>query len=309
MSKTCLSTIKDAWEPTGYKWEVNMEENNEVVVTDVPETSETEEENIDTVNTSEDSENVEETKEVETSQDDIEREIEERANALMEEKIQDRLARDRASQERKFNKELLKYKHLESVINAGLGVDNLDDAISKTSDFYKEQGINIPEFKEGFSERDEKILAKADAQEIIDLGRNEMEIEANRIAAIPAEQRSIREKTIFDTLCKELISLKDIDELKAKGLKTDILETKEFKKFRDQFNFNTPISTIYEMYNKMNGQVVEQPASPGSAKSNTSTNEIKEHYTPEEARQFTEEDLKNNPKLMEAIEKSMLEWK
>jgi len=291
----------------GFK--MNEENNEEVVLNDVPETSE---ENLEEVNidTSEGGEQNQETvQEAETnSEEDFEAKVEARANELMEEKIKDRLARDRASQERKYNKELSRYKHLESIMNAGLGVNNLDDAISKASDFYKEQGITIPEFKESFSERDEKILAKADAQEIIDLGRDEMNAEANRIANIPANQRTIREKTIFDTLCKELITLKDIDELKAKGYKTDILQTKEFSDFRNQFNVDTPISTIYEMYNKMNGQKVEQPKSPGSAKSNTSSNEIKDYYTPEEARQFTEEDLEKNPKLMEVIEKSMQQW-
>lgn len=299
MSRTCVSTIKDAWEPTGYKWEVKMEEENneEVVLNDVPETSEEEEVIINTSN----DDNTQ-------TEDDIEQRIEARANELMEEKIQARLARDRAIQERKFNQRLAKHQQLENVMNAGLGVDNLDEAINRASEFYKEQGINIPEYKESFSERDEKILAEADAKEIMELGRTEMETEANRIASIPVEQRSIREKTIFETLCKELINLKDIDELKSKGYKTDILETKEFQKFRDRFNVNTPISEIYEMYNKVNGQAVKQPASPGSARTNTFVNEVKDYYTPEEARQFTEEDLEKNPKLMEAIEKSMLQW-
>ena len=279
-----------------------------VVENDVPETSE---ENLEEVaiNTSNDEEIQDTVQETETNtEDDIEERIEARANELMEEKIKDRIARDRASQERKFNKKLAKYKHLENVMNAGLGVDNLDEAISQASNFYKEQGIDIPEYTESFSESDEKILAEAYAKEIIDLGKSEMETEANRIASIPAEQRSIREKTMFDILCKELMDLKDIDELKSKGYKTDILKTKEFSQFRDQFNVNTPISTIYEMYNKMNGLEAKQPASPGSAKTNTSINEIKEYYTPEEARQFTEEDFERNPKLMEAIEKSMLQW-
>ncbi len=279
-----------------------------VVENDVPETSEENLEEV-TINTSNDEETQDAVQETETNtEDDIEERIEARANELMEEKIKDRIARDRASQERKFNKKLAKYKHLESVMNAGLGVDNLDEAISQASSFYKEQGIDIPEYTESFSESDEKILAEAYAKEIIDLGKDEMKAEANRIASIPAEQRSIREKTMFDILCKELMNLKDIDELKSKGYKTDILKTKEFSQFRDQFNVNTPISTIYEMYNKMNGLEAKQPASPGSAKTNTSINEIKEYYTPEEARQFTEEDFERNPKLMEVIEKSMLQW-
>ena len=132
-----------------------MEEelDNELIVNDdVPETSE---ENLDNENidTSEDVEqSQEEAKEAESNQnDDIERLVEERANKLFEEKVEERLIRDRVNRERKQNKELAKYKHLEDVIKAGLGVDNLDDAISRTSNFYREQGVNIPEFKDSYS--------------------------------------------------------------------------------------------------------------------------------------------------------------
>ena len=288
---------------------MDEELNNELVVeNDVPETSE---QNLEEVNigTSEDEEQNQETVDMtETNQeDDIQKQIEERANKLFEEKVEERLVRDRVNRERKQNKELAKYKQLESVIKAGLGVDNLDDAISKTSSFYKEQGINIPDFKESYSERDEKILAKADAQEIIELGRSEMEAEANRIASIPADKRTIREKTIFETVCKELISLKDVDELKAKGYKTEILSTKEFNDFRNQFNVNIPTSKIYEMYNKINGQEVVQPKSPGSVKSTTTIKQIKDYYSPEDFDKLTEEDL-NNPKIMEIVDKSRLQW-
>lgn len=286
----------------------NEELDNELVVNDdVPETSE---ENLEEVNisTSEDEKQVQENvEEAEQSSEDIEKLVEERANKLFEEKVEERLVRDRINRERKQNKELAKYRQLENVIKAGLGVDNLDDAISKTSDFYKEQGITIPDFKDVYSERDEKILAKADAQEIIELGKNEMEAEANRIASIPEAKRTIREKTIFDTLCKELISLKDVEELSSKGYKTDVLDTKEFSDFRNQFNVNTSISTIYEMYNKMHGQVVQQPRSPGSAKSTTQIKQIKEYYSPEDFDKLTEEDLKN-PEIMKVVDKSRLQW-
>lgn len=282
---------------------------NELVVNnDVPETSE---ENLEEVNisTSEDEEQVQETtQEIEMpSQEDIEKMIEERANKKTEEQIEQRLIRDRINRERKQNKELAKYRQLENVIKAGLGVDNLDDAISKTSEFYKEQGVTIPEFKDVYSERDEKILAKADAQDIIELGKSEMEAEANRIASIPEAKRTLREKTIFDTLCKELIGLKDMEELKSKGYKTDILQTKEFTDFRNQFNVNTPILSIYEMYNKMNGQTVEQPRSPGSAKSTTTVKQIKEYYSPEDFDKLTDKEL-NDPKIMKIVDESRLQW-
>lgn len=288
---------------------MNEETNNEeVVLNDVPETSE---ENLEEVNigTSEDEEQVQGTVEkTETnSEDDINKLVEERANKMFEEKVKDRLARDRASQERKFNKELAKYKHLESVINAGLGVDNLDDAISKTSSFYKEQGINIPEFKDSYSERDEKILAKADAKEIIDLGRDEMEAEANRIASIPETQRTIREKVVFDTICEELTNIKATEELKSKGYDVSILDNKDFQDFRNQFTVSTPISKIYDMYNKVNGTVAERPKSPGSAKSTTQVKQIKDYYSPEDFDKLTVEDL-NNPEVMKVVDKSRLQW-
>lgn len=270
--------------------------NEEVVEKDVPETSEEIAEEV-VVNASQD----------ENSENDITRQIEERANELFEEKVENRLIRDRAKRDRDHQKELAKYKKLENIMKAGLGVENLDDAINKSSEFYTEQGINIPEFKDSYSERDEKILAKADAKEIIDLGRNEMEAEANRIAGIPEPQRTTREKVMFDTICEELMNLKATDELKAKGYDTSILDDKKFKDFRDQFAVSTPILKIYDMYNQLNGHKVEQPKSPGSAKNSNTNNEIKDYYTPDEVRAFKEEEL-DNPKLMKAIERSMQLW-
>lgn len=284
-----------------------MEDNNEVV--DVPETSN--EENLEevVVNASQDEMNQDTVVETETNtEDDIEKRIEEEVNKRFEAKVKERLKRDRNKREREYAKELSKYKQLGNVIQAGMEVDNIDDAISRASSYYKEQGIEIPEFRDSYNDRQQERLAKLDAQDIIELGKEEMETEANKIANIPPEKRTPYEKSMFDELCKKLSSLKDVDDLKSKGYKTDILETKEFKDFRNQFNFNTPISTIYEMYNKINGQKVEQPASPGSAKTNTTDNQIREDYTPEEVSRFTDADYDSNPKLEEAVRKSMLKW-
>ena len=289
----------------------NEELDNELVVSDdVPETSE---QNLEEVNigTSEDGEQIQETtEEVATpSQEDIERMIEERANKRTQEQIEQRLIRDRINRERKQSKEMAKYKQLENIIKAGLGVDNLDDAINKTSEFYKGQGVNIPEYKETsfYSERDEKILAEADAREIISFGMKEMEAEANRIAGIPENERTLREKTVFNALCKELISLRDIGTLKSKGYETELLNEKKFIEFRNQFNINTPIETIVGMYKQINNLNIEQPKSPGSAKSTTGIKQIKDYYSPEDFDKLTDEDL-NNPKIMEIVDKSRIQW-
>lgn len=290
-----------------------LDENGKIIKEDVPETSEETSEEGTIIDTSVNDEGSQEeqdvqnedTKEVETNNDE---EIERRANELFEQKVEKRLARDRAVRERETDKKLAKYQQLENIIESGLGVDNIDDAISRTSDFYKEQGINIPEYRErSYNSRDEKVLAEADAQEIIDLGKDEMEQEANRIASIPAEQRTEREKIVFDRVCQELINMRDIDDMKSKGYKTDVLNTKEFQDFRSQFNVNTPIISIYEMYKKMNPEEKPQIKNPGSATGTNKNNDIKDYYTPEEARKFTEEEL-DNPALMKAIEHSMTLW-
>lgn len=276
----------------------NEELSNELVVeNDVIETSE---ENLEEVNisTSEDGEQNQDTVDMtkKESENDIEKQIEERANKLFEEKVEERLKRDRINRERRQSKELAKYKQLENVIKAGLGVDNLDDAISRTSDFYKEQGINIPEYKDSHSERDEKILAKADAQEIIELGMKEMEAEANRIANIPEAKRSVREQTMFNTLCETIIEKRQINELKEKGINTEILEDKKFKEFKGKFAFNTPVSDIYDMYFKLNQKPIEKPASAGSAKNEVG--QVGETFSVERINGMTPQELMkywNNP--------------
>lgn len=289
----------------------NEELDNELVVNDdVPETSE---QNLEEVNigTSEDGERVQETTEevVTPSQEEIERMIEERANKRTQEQIEQRLIRDRINRERQQNKEMAKYRQLESIMKAGLGVETLDEAINKSSEFYKGQGVNIPIYKEesSLSERDEKILAEADAREIISFGKQEMETEANRIASIPENKRTLREKTVFNALCKELINLRDVDSLKSKGYEIDLLNEKKFIEFRNQFNVNTPIETIVGMYKQVNNLNVEQPKSPGSAKSSTGIKQIKDYYSPEDFDKLTDEDLRN-PKIMEIVDKSRLQW-
>lgn len=288
----------------------NEDLDNELVVNeDVPKTSENEEQVQ--VDASENEEQVQNTTQevVAPTQDDIEKQIEERANKIAEEKIEARLIRDRIKREREQHKENAKYKQLENIMKAGLGVDNLDDAISKSSEFYKGQGVNIPTYKEEsyLSERDEKVLAESDAKEIISLGKSEMEAEANRIASIPESQRSVREKTVFNSLCRELVNLRDTENLKSKGYDVSVLETKEFTDFRNQFNINTPIEKIVDLFKQVKGLNVERPKSPGSAKSTTTTKQIKDYYSPEDFDKLTDEEL-SNPKIMEVVDKSRLQW-
>ena len=251
-----------------------MEDNNEELEEVVRETEAPEEtsvENLEEVDTNEVANDSVEKSQEQSTEDDLDKKIEERANALFEEKVQKRLARDRASRERKYNKELSKYKQLESIISAGMGVDSVDDAIDKASAFYKEQGIDIPEFRDAEAEKRERRLAKLEAEDIIEMGRQEMEEEANRLAKIPIEQMSTHDKVVFDTICERLTEEDQTQALKAKGIDPAILKDESFKKFKDQFNLATPITDIYDIY-QLKGKSVEKPASAGSVKSENTVN-------------------------------------
>lgn len=179
---------------------------------------------------------------------DIEKQIEERANKIAEEKMEARVIRERIKKDREYDAELAKYRELEGVLKAGLGTNNLDETINKASAFYKEQGVNIPvgERKASLNERDAIVLAKADAQDIIKCGEKEMEYEANRIANIPRDKRSLRENVMFNELCKELTTVNNIKELKSKGYDTKVLDNEDFKEFSSHI-VDKSIVDVYDM--------------------------------------------------------------
>ena len=201
-------------------------DNNLIIVDGVPETSSEDVVSDVDVDASEDVD-VTQNNDVDNSteqpnsdtDDELERKIQERANALFEEKVENRLIRDRVKHEEAFNKQLEKYKHLEKIISTSIGTNNLDDTINKMADFYREQGVDVPNFnQQGLSERQERILAEAEAKEIIENGQEEMRIEADRISKIPFEKRTLTEKIIFKSLVDELIARKNIQDLAKKRL-------------------------------------------------------------------------------------------
>lgn len=236
------------------------------------------------------------------SEQDIDKLVEERANQLTEERISKRLAR----QKNKYEKEISKYKQLGRIVESGLGVNNIDDAITQTKNFYTDQGIDIPD-ENPSKEWEERVLGRAEAEEISNYGYEEMEAEANRLSSIPLDKMSIRERETFNTLCTKLTAMKDEQELIQKGVDSNILKDEEFTKFRSQFNSSVKIGDIYNMYNKMTGNIKEVPASPGSAKTTSPVDQIKNYYSPEEVDKLTDEQL-NDPKVWAIVEKSMKSW-
>lgn len=294
-----------------------MEENNEEVI--VNDTS------VDTTNPTTDVENTEEvvgtledTSEAGTSEAETDNQESVEDERKFTQQDVDRMLKSRVRRLENENlKKMQEYENLVNTLKAGIGQDiqNVSELDQKFKDFYKGQGIDIPEVKNRLSERDEKILAKADAEEIIEAGEDEINKVASEIHNKPVDKRTAREKIIYETLGKHVMMQKAQAQLKEKGADIKILEDSNFKNFASKFSASTPLGEIYDMYNKINApQEVKKeekktpPASTGSVKTTGSTNEIKEHYTPEEVSKMTMEQLKNNPRLMKAVEKSMAEW-
>lgn len=295
------------------------EDNKEVIVnaTSVDTTNPTEnvEENEEVVGTLEDTSKTDASK-VEEEKESVKEKTytEEEMKAEVEKNIKWRLARAERDNAKKFQE----YEDIVNTLRAGMGKKdgNVQDLNKDLRKFYKEQGIEIPEtVSRGLSEREEKILAKAEAEEIINGGEDYINQIANEIYNIPVEMRTVRQKAIFEQLGKHVVQEKAKSQLKEKGVDTSILEDNSFKQFASKFTAQTSIADIYDMYQKVNAKEVvetpkrERPASTGSTKTVTKTNTVKEYYTEEEASKFTQKELMANPELLRAVENSMAQWK
>lgn len=217
--------------------------------------------------------------------------------------------------ERDNAKKIKEYEELVNTLRAGMGKKdgNVKDLNTDLRKFYKEQGIEIPEQSEHYSDAEETILGNHYAEELIEADDDD---EINRVAMeihqTPIEKRTARQKAIFNKLGEYMTHKNAISQLKKEGIDTSIVDDEDFKKFASKFGANISMKEIYGYYKTINQPEVKiekkAPASMGSTKSINSENEIKEYYTPEEVKKLSSKDL-DNPALMKAVEKSMTKWK
>ena len=222
-----------------------------------------------------------------------EEQVQERINNAVE----SRLARERKKLDREYKESLSKYQELAYLNQKGLKAESLDDTLNKTREFYGKQGITyIP------TNDDDAIVGKAYAEEIISEADSLKELEdtANRLSNKP--NISNREKIILDNLNGEIESRKRIAKLESIGVKEDEYNSSEFKKFASQFNKDTPIENVYELYKKNTD--VKPVANPGSMKS-VPGKEKKDFITEAEYDKMTEKEIEEN---LDLIHKSMSKW-
>lgn len=217
--------------------------------------------------------------------------------------VSKRNARTEAKIRKEYNR---KYGALENVLRAGTGQEDVEEMTNTFREFYESKGINIPT-EPTYSNKDIEALARIDADEIIKSGFDEVVEEADRLNEIGFDNMTAREKATFVQLTNHIKSTEASRELSKIGVTEDVYESKEFKDFASKFSSNTPITEIYEIFNKT--QPKKQIKTMGSMKNNTTdSGAVKDFYSREEALKFTKEDFDKNPELFKAVCDSMHKW-
>lgn len=220
-------------------------------------------------------------------------------NRRLDDIIPRRVARESAKIKKQYEEEMAPYRQAERVLNAGLGTKNIGDATKVMEDHYKSKGVDIPQSREPeLSEEDIKVLAAHEAQQIIDLGYEDVVEEVDRLSQKDYADMTPREKEMFAVLSNYRQQEGTRQELLSLGIKGDVIESKEFKNFAAQFNPKTPVKTIYELYSKTHE--TEHVERLGSMKGGNSQKE-KTFYTPEEVDRLTEKDLEDDNVLDNVI--------
>ena len=226
---------------------------------------------------------------------------EEEVNAI----VGKRIARSEAKIRKQYEREREADNELIGVLRAGTGKESVSEMTDTFKKFYQGKGIQMPE-KPQYNAADLETLARADANEIINGGYEDVCEEVDRLTELGAANMSAREKAMFKVLAEHRQNAEKANELAKLGVTKDVYNSKEFQDFAGMFTEKTPIADIYNLYTKT--QPKKEVRTMGSMKQQTVDKGVKDFYSFEEASKFTTEDFDKNPELYNAVKKSMLKW-
>jgi hypothetical protein len=214
-----------------------------------------------------------------------------------------RIARKEAKIRKEFDR---KYGELEEVLKAGTGKQNVEEVTDTFKQFYQKKGITIPQ-KPTYTDKDIEVLARAEADDIIRGGYEEVVEETDRLAELGLDNMSAREKAVFKVLAEHRQNTERGKELSQIGVTEDVYNSQDFKEFASKFNANIPVKDVFDIYRKTQPQ--KEFKTMGSMTNKTSDDgTVKDFYTRDEALKFTKKDFDQNPALFKAVEQSMLKW-
>ena len=248
------------------------------------------------------SENVETTPTEETVGEQVEEIIPEKTytQSEVDEIVGKRLARNKAKIHKEYERKYGDFDYVSEVLKAGLGTDSIEEATNKLAEFYQSKGVKMPK-KPEYKAKDIELLAKAEADDIIRSGYEEVVEEVDRLADKGVANMTEREKAVFKALAEHRQITERNRELTKIGVTEDVINSKEFQNFASQFNSHVSIADIYNIYKQT--QPKKEIKTMGSMK-NTAVKEVKDFYSPDEIAKLTEEDL-DDPAVWEAVRQSM----
>ena len=233
--------------------------------------------------------------------ENVEQTTEQTPKTYTQEEVDAIVGKSKARASAKIRKEYeRKYGELEEVLKAGTGKESVEEITGTFRDFYTKKGVQFAQ-KPTYTDKDNEILAKAEADEIIRSGLEDVVEEVDRLADIGVQNMTPREKVLFKTLAEYRQNTERVNELTQMGVTEDVYNSEEFKEFAKQFNATTPISNIYNIYAKQKPK--KEITTMGSMKQGPVTG-VKDYYTPAEIEKLSMDDLKN-PAVWDAVRKSM----
>ncbi len=218
------------------------------------------------------------------------------------------VGRAKARTKAKIQKETdRKYGDLIDTLKAGTGEEDVGKMADTFREFYQKNGVTIPQKKNNYSAADLDVLSRADADEIIRGGIEEVAEEVERLTELGVTNMTDREKAVYKILVEHGQNAEKSRELEKIGVTSEVYNSMEFKEFAAKFTSNTPITEVYGYY--QNNQPKKEFKTMGSMTNNTADNGgVKDYYSFEEASKFTKEDFDKNPELFKAVQASMLKW-
>lgn len=215
--------------------------------------------------------------------------------------------------DKEYQEKLSKLEYLKNLVQKGTNIEDLNQLTTSLEEQVKKKGIQVSKPTQGtkpvYSDDEESFLAEKDFKETNELGIEEVDNEAKRLYNKGYSNLTTREKVYYGKLCKTLVDNKDLKELKQKGVKPEIIESKEFKELRSKYNGSA--SEFYEKIYKPLYVKEEKPDNAGSQKGSPISVE-KNSYNESEATKLlanmTAEDLAKKPELLEKLKNSMGEW-
>ena len=220
-------------------------------------------------------------------------------NAKLDEVLGKKIARREAKIRKEYDR---KYGDLMETLKAGTGKESVEEVTDTFTEFYRKKGITIPE-KPAYTARDIEVLARAEAEEIIGFGMDEVVEEVDRLAEKGVANMTTKEKAMFKTLAEYRQNAERGKELSKIGVTEDVYNSQEFMEFAGKFNPNIPIRDVYDIYRQTKPK--KEIKTMGSMKTTASEdNGVKDFYTRDEALKFTKKDFDKNPALFAAVVKS-----